>query len=65
MIKAILTLLNVDINKIKFIKIDTEGFDKEVLKTLAPLIKINKPVLMVEAFRELTSEEIIDYYKIS
>ena len=47
-----------EIDKIKFIKTDTEGFDKEVLKTLSPLIKKNKPVLMVEAFRDLTKEEI-------
>ena len=39
-----------ELDKIKFIKTDTEGYDKEVLKTLAPLIKRNKPILMVEAF---------------
>ena len=36
-----------ELDKIKFIKTDTEGFDKEVLKTLSPLIKKNRPVLMV------------------
>jgi hypothetical protein len=52
------------INKIKFIKTDTEGLDKEVLKTLAPIIKSNKPVLMVEAFRSLNKEEILDFYNV-
>jgi len=53
-----------ELDKIKFIKIDTEGFDKEILKTLTPLIKENKPVLMVEAFRSLTQEEILDFWNV-
>jgi FkbM family methyltransferase len=53
-----------ELDKIKFIKTDTEGFDKEVLKTLAPLIKKNKPVLMVEAFKDLTKEEILDFWNV-
>jgi len=53
-----------EIDKIKFIKTDTEGFDKEVLKTLSPLIKKNKPVLMVEAFRALTKNEILDFWNV-
>jgi FkbM family methyltransferase len=53
-----------ELDKIKFIKTDTEGFDKEVLKTLVPLIKKNKPVLMVEAFRDLTKEEILDFWNV-
>jgi len=52
------------IDKINFIKIDTEGFDKEVLKTLAPIIKKNNPILMVEAFKALTSDEIKDFYSV-
>jgi len=53
-----------ELHKIKFIKIDTEGFDKEVLKTLSSLIIKNRPILMVESFREATKEEILDYYNI-
>ena len=53
-----------ELDKIKFIKTDTEGYDKEVLKTLAPLINRNKPVLMVEAFIGLTKDEIKDYYDV-
>jgi FkbM family methyltransferase len=51
-----------ELDKIKFIKTDTEGFDKEVLKTLTPLIKKNRPILMVEAFKALSKEEIVDFY---
>ena len=53
-----------EMDKIKFIKTDTEGYDKEVLKTLAPLIKQNKPVLMVESFQSSTPEEVLDYYNV-
>jgi len=53
-----------ELYKIKFIKTDTEGYDKEVLKTLEPLIKQNRPVLMVESFRNATKGEILDYYNI-
>jgi FkbM family methyltransferase len=53
-----------ELDKIKFIKTDTEGYDKEVLRTLAPLIKKNRPVLMVEAFKGLTLEEIEDFYNV-
>ena len=52
------------LDKIKFIKTDTEGFDKEVLKTIKPLIEKNKPVLMVEAFRTLSHDEIVDFYNV-
>jgi FkbM family methyltransferase len=51
-----------ELHKIKFIKIDTEGYDKEVLKILSPLIKQNKPLLMVESFKSSTKEEILDYF---
>jgi len=53
-----------DLDRIKFIKTDTEGLDKEVLKTLAPLIKKNRPVLMVEAFEGLSKEEVLDFWNV-
>jgi FkbM family methyltransferase len=51
-----------DIPNIKFIKIDAEGYDKEILKTLRPLIESNNPVLMVESFKFLTESELDDYF---
>lgn len=51
-------------DEIKFIKIDSEGYDKEILKTLVPIINKNKPVLMVEAFRFLNNEQINDYFNV-
>ena len=53
-----------DINNIKFIKIDAEGYDKEILKTIIPLIEKNRPVLMVEAFKFLTELELEDYFNV-
>ncbi len=50
------------IDKINFIKTDCEGYDHKVLQTLIPLIKKNKPVLMVEAFANLTDEESIELF---
>ena len=50
------------IDKINFIKTDCEGYDHKVLQTLIPLIKKNKPVLMVEAFKFLTKEEASELY---
>jgi FkbM family methyltransferase len=52
------------LDKIKFIKTDTEGFDREVLRTLAPLIKKNRPVLMAEAFEGLSKEEVLDFWNV-
>ena len=52
-----------EIDKIKFIKIDTEGNDKEIIKTLGPLIERSKPLLLVEAFKQLSSSEILDYFE--
>ncbi len=53
-----------DISSIKFIKIDAEGYDKEILKTIRSLIEINKPVLMVESFKFLTELELEDYFNV-
>ena len=51
-----------DLDKIKFIKIDAEGYDKEIIKTLSPVISNSHPVIMVEAFRNLSGEEVKDFY---
>jgi FkbM family methyltransferase len=53
-----------DVSGIKFIKIDSEGYDKEILKTIKPLIETNKPILMVEAFKFLTEPELEDYFNV-
>ncbi len=51
-----------DLDKIKFIKIDTEGYDKEIIKTLTPILLSNKPIIMTEAFQALSVDEVEDFY---
>lgn len=51
-----------ELKNINFIKTDCEGYDHKVLQTLIPLIKKNKPVLMVEAFKHLTNEESTELF---
>ena len=41
---------------------DTEGNDKEIIKTLSPIIDRCKPLLVVEAFESLSKDEIKDYF---
>ncbi len=38
------------LNKLTFIKVDTEGYDKEILKSIADLISKYKPVIVAECF---------------
>lgn len=45
------------INKLSFIKIDTEGYDKEIIKSISPLIERYRPVVVAECFGKLTKEE--------
>lgn len=49
-----------DIKKISLIKIDAEGHDKEILKTLGNIINKTKPILITEMYAGLVKEEIVD-----
>ncbi len=44
-------------DKLSFIKIDTEGYDKEIIKSISALIDKHKPVVVAECFGKLTKEE--------
>jgi FkbM family methyltransferase len=48
--------------KLSFIKIDAEGYDKEIIKSIAGLISQCKPVIISECFTELSPEERFDLY---
>lgn len=50
------------INKLSFIKIDTEGYDKEIIKSISSLLARCKPVVIAECFGELTPEERKELY---
>ena len=45
------------LNKLSFIKIDTEGYDKEILKSIADLIQEYKPNIVAESFGKSSNEE--------
>ena len=44
------------LNKLSFIKIDTEGYDKEILKSIADLIQEYKPNIVAESFGKSSNE---------
>ncbi|RFS13600.1 FkbM family methyltransferase [Emticicia sp. C21] len=45
------------ISKLTLIKIDTEGYDTEILKSILPFIKKTKPSLIFECFPKLNKSE--------
>jgi hypothetical protein len=50
------------LSKLRLIKVDTEGYDKEILKSIAPVISKYKPVIIAECFPKLNTEERIDLF---
>jgi len=48
--------------KVRFLKIDTEGFDRTVVETLAPLLKTSRPYLKTEIYKHLSDEERSAYF---
>ena len=54
---------NIDLGKVSLIKIDAEGHDKDILKTLKPIIEEHKPYLISEIYNGLDkneTQELID-----
>jgi FkbM family methyltransferase len=45
------------LSKLTFIKVDAEGYDKEIIKTLKGIIKQYRPVLVAECFGPATTKE--------
>jgi FkbM family methyltransferase len=52
------------LKNLSFIKIDTEGYDKEILKSISGLIEKYKPVIVAESFRYSTPEEKLELYNV-
>jgi FkbM family methyltransferase len=48
--------------KLSFIKIDTEGFDKEILKSIKDLIIFYKPIIVAESFCKANNADKLDLY---
>lgn len=53
-------LSEVDVGEISLIKIDAEGHDKDILKTIGSVLHKHKPVLITEIYNGLTQSEIFD-----
>jgi FkbM family methyltransferase len=51
---------NIKVGNISLIKIDAEGHDKDILKTLTNIITTHNPVLITEIYNGLNSNEITD-----
>ena len=51
---------NIEVGNISLIKIDAEGHDKDILKTLVNTITTHKPVLITEIYNGLNPNEITD-----
>ena len=50
--------------KLSFIKIDAEGYDKEILKSISDLIAACKPVIIAESFGNSTPMEKTELYEV-
>lgn len=48
--------------KIKFVKIDTEGFDRAVARTLTDLLKTSRPYLKTEIYKHMPAVEREGYF---
>ena len=48
--------------KLSFIKVDTEGYDKEILKSIADLIAKYKPVIIAESFGKNTDADKMELF---
>jgi FkbM family methyltransferase len=52
------------LKNLSFIKIDTEGYDKEIIKSISDLIEKYKPAIVAESFKYSTPEEKIELYDV-
>ncbi len=50
------------LSKLSFIKIDAEGYDKEIIKTIPGIIDNYRPFLVTECFGPATEEEKLELY---
>jgi FkbM family methyltransferase len=53
------------LDKLDLIKIDAEGYDKEILKTIPKILETYKPNLMIECYKKLTPEERDELFNIT
>lgn len=52
------------LNRLSFIKVDAEGYDKEILKSIAPLLEQYKPTVVAESFGNNTDAQKEELFEI-
>jgi len=52
------------INKLAFIKIDAEGYDKEIIKSITGLLTQYKPAIIAESFGKSSDDEKMELYEV-
>jgi len=50
------------LEKVRFIKIDTEGFDRVVAQTLSPLLRTSRPFIKTEIYKHMPEDERSAYF---
>src|SRR5262249_29870038 len=48
--------------RLRLIKIDTEGFDRHVMRSLADVVSIHRPYIKSEIYKHLPSNERAGYF---
>jgi FkbM family methyltransferase len=51
-----------ELSRVRLIKIDTEGFDREVARSLAELIKVYRPYIKSEIYKHLPADQRAGYF---
>jgi len=52
------------LNKLSLIKIDTEGYDKEIIKSIHDLISKYKPVIIAESFGKASDDDKLELFDV-
>jgi FkbM family methyltransferase len=52
------------VKHLSFIKIDTEGYDKEIIKSISPLLAKYKPAIVAESFGDSSNEAKMELYDV-
>jgi len=52
------------LTQLSFIKTDVEGYDKEIIKSLLPILKKYRPIVICEVFKLLSKEERSELYNL-
>jgi FkbM family methyltransferase len=51
-----------DLKKLDLLKVDAEGYDKEILKTIPQIVHDYKPNLMIECYKRLNEDERFELF---